>query len=55
MKRLLALAAVLAVAVAASGADSARYRNPTAGAVLTLKLPGMHRAHVRLEVVYWCV
>ena len=52
MKRLVALAAVLAVAAAASGADSARYRNPTAGAVLTLQLPGMHRAQVRRDVVY---
>jgi dienelactone hydrolase len=48
MKLVLALALAALVAVpAASG-----YRNPTAGRVLVLQMPGMHRAKVRRGVVY---
>ena len=45
-----ALAVVVAAALAVPA--SAAYRNPTAGRVVVLQIPGMHHAKVRRNVVY---
>ncbi len=49
MKLIAAAVLALALAAAAGGAD---YRNPTAGSVVALQLPGMHLAKVQRNLAY---